>query len=63
MDRNSTEPQRAYPDALRVKHILEQMFQGYTGCLGVRFWNGETITLGRGSPAGPKKANQSMMDS
>jgi cyclopropane-fatty-acyl-phospholipid synthase len=51
MDRNSTEPQRAYPDALRVKHILDQMFQGYTGCLGVRFWNGETITLGRGSPA------------
>lgn len=51
MDMNSTGLQRASTDALRMKRILERMFQSYTGCIGVRFWNGETITLGRGSPA------------
>ncbi len=46
MDMNSTPA----TDAFRMKQILERMFQDYTGCLGVRFWNGESITLGHGSP-------------
>ncbi len=50
MDMKSTELQRATPAALRMKRILERMFQSYTGCLGVRFWDGETMTLGHGTP-------------
>jgi cyclopropane-fatty-acyl-phospholipid synthase len=51
MDMHSTELQHARPDAYRMKRILERMFRDYTGCLGVRFWNGDTMTLGRGSPS------------
>jgi cyclopropane-fatty-acyl-phospholipid synthase len=51
MDMKITELPRATPDAFRMKRILDRMFQGYTGCIGVRFRDSETITLGQGSPS------------
>lgn len=52
MDMNTTGLQHHHThDAHRMKQILERMFQDYTGCLGVRLWDGETVTLGHGSPA------------
>ena len=51
MDTHSSELQRIRPGAIGMKRILQRMFRNYTGCLGVRFWNGETMTLGQGSPS------------
>lgn len=50
MNMISAELQRAQPDGFRIKRIVEQMFQNYTGSLGVRLWDGKLISLGRGKP-------------
>ncbi len=46
----SVELQRAQPDGFRIQRVLEQMFQNYTGSLGVRLWDGKLISLGRDKP-------------
>lgn len=46
----SVELQRAQPDGSRVKRVVEQVFQNYTGSLGVRLWDGSLISLGRDKP-------------
>ena len=47
---NSAALPRVYFDALRVGRVVERVFQGYTGSLGVRLWDGITIRLGRDNP-------------
>lgn len=37
-------------DILRVQRVLEQIFQDYTGSVGLQFWDGKVISLGRDSP-------------
>jgi len=50
MDTNTTALEGARPDTGRVVQVLGRMFRDYTGCFAVRLWNGETITLGHGTP-------------
>jgi cyclopropane fatty-acyl-phospholipid synthase-like methyltransferase len=35
---NITEQQHAHFDALRVRCVVERVFRGFTGSLGVRWW-------------------------
>ena len=51
MNTNSAELPRAHFDAARVGRVVERVFQGYTGSLAVRLWDGIVISLGRDSPA------------
>ena len=50
MNTNSAALPRVHFDALRVGRVVERMFQGYTGSMGVRLWDGITIPLGRDNP-------------
>ena len=50
MNTNSAELQQVHFDALRVRRVVERVFRGYTGSLGVRLWDGKAISLGRDSP-------------
>ncbi len=50
MNTNSAELQRAQFDVIRVRRVVERVFRGYTGSLGVRLWDGLVISLGRDSP-------------
>ena len=51
MNTNSAELRHAHFDALRVGRVVERVFRGYAGSLGVRLWDGMVISLGRDSPA------------
>ncbi len=37
-------------DSQKIKQVFERLFNGYTGSLGVRLWDGQVISLGRDSP-------------
>ena len=50
MNTNSALRQSADFDALRVRRVVERVFRSYTGSLGVRFWDGIVVSLGRDSP-------------
>lgn len=50
MNTHSAELPQVHFDALRVRRIVERVFRGYTGSLGVRLWDGKVISLGRASP-------------
>ena len=50
MNTNSSELPYAEFDALKVGRVVERVFRGYTGSLGVRLWDGIVISLGRNSP-------------
>jgi cyclopropane-fatty-acyl-phospholipid synthase len=50
-NRDYTVLQGSLSHASRVRQLVEQVFQGYTGCFSLRLWNGEAFTLGRGAPA------------
>ena len=47
---NTSTLQHIHDDAPRVRRIVQRVFQGYTGSLGIRLWDGIVISLGRGSP-------------
>ena len=51
MNSNSAALPRTHFDALRVGRVVERVFRGYTGSLGVRLWDGIAISLGRNNPA------------
>ncbi len=34
----------------KAKEAVRRVFRSYTGSLAIRFWNGETVELGTGSP-------------
>jgi len=40
MNTKSAELQQAHFDALRVRRVVERVFRGNTGSLGVRLWDG-----------------------
>ena len=50
MNTNSAELRHAHIDALRVGRVVERVFRGYAGGLGVRLWDGMVISLGRDNP-------------
>lgn len=50
MNTNIAELQHAHFDSLRVGRVVERVFRGYTGSLGVRLWDGIVISVGRDSP-------------
>lgn len=50
MNTNSAELRHAHIDAPRVGRVVERVFRGYAGGLGVRLWDGMVISLGRDSP-------------
>lgn len=50
MNANSAELPHVRFDAHRVRSVVERVFRGYTGGLGVRLWDGIVISLGRDSP-------------
>lgn len=50
MSTHSAELQLAQFGALNVRRVVERAFQGYTGSVGLRFWDGIVISLGRDSP-------------
>ncbi len=50
MNTNSAELPHTHFDALRVGRVVERVFRGYTGSLGVRLWDGIAISLGRNNP-------------
>ncbi|MBI3545100.1 MAG: class I SAM-dependent methyltransferase [Gammaproteobacteria bacterium] len=47
---NDAQLQRASTDVSRAKYILARIFRHYTGAVAVRFWDGETLALGRADP-------------
>ena len=47
---NSGELQHTHFDVIRMRRVVERVFRGYTGSLGVRLWDGIVISLGRDSP-------------
>ena len=51
MNTNGTAPPRALFDARKLVDVVERVFQGYTGSLGLRLWDGLAISLGRDKPA------------
>ncbi len=50
MNMNSAELQRLHFDEIRVRRVVERIFLGYTGSLGVRVWDGTVISSGRDKP-------------
>ena len=50
MDMTGSALQGLHPDALKLRRVVERVFQGYTGSLGLRLWNGIAISLGRENP-------------
>lgn len=50
MSTNSAELQHARFGAPGVKRVVESVFRGYTGSLGLRLWDGVSVSLGRDSP-------------
>ncbi len=50
MNTDSAELPRSHFDAARVGRVVERVFRGYTGSLGVRLWDGIVISLGRNNP-------------
>ena len=50
MSTNIAQLPHAHFDARRVRRVVERVFRGYTGSLGVRLWDGNAISLGRDSP-------------
>lgn len=34
----------------KAKEAVRRVFRSYSGSLAIRFWNGETVKLGAGSP-------------
>ena len=50
MNTRSAELPQVCFDALKVRRIVERVFRGYTGSLGVRLWDGKVISLGRANP-------------
>ena len=51
MNTNGTAPPRALFDARKLVDVVERVFQGYTGSLGLRLGDGLAISLGRDKPA------------
>lgn len=43
-------PPQPVIDSHQVKKLFERFFSGYTGSLGIRFWDGQVVSLGRESP-------------
>ena len=50
MNTNGATPPRAHFDKRRLVDLVERVFQGYSGSLGVRLWDGLAISLGRDMP-------------
>ena len=50
MDMTGSALRGLHPDALKLRRVVERVFQGYTGSLGLRLWNGIAISLGRKNP-------------
>lgn len=46
MNTNSVELQHINFDASKIRHIVDRVFGGYTGGLGVRLWDGIPFSLG-----------------
>ena len=51
MNTNTAALPHTHSDALRLGRVVKRVFQGYTGSLGVRLWDGIAISLGRNNPA------------
>jgi cyclopropane-fatty-acyl-phospholipid synthase len=51
MNTNSSELQFNNFDASKIRHIVDRVFGGYTGSLGVRLWDGITFSLGQDNHA------------
>ena len=47
MNTNSAELQHINFDASKIRQIVDRVFDGYTGSLGVRLWDGMPFSLGR----------------
>lgn len=53
MDMNTSginHPLTENPSVEKAKDVVRRVFRSYTGSLAIRFWNGETVQLGAGSP-------------
>ena len=50
MNTNTAELQHTHFDVIRIRRVVERVFRGYTGSLGVRLWDGIVFSLGRDSP-------------
>ncbi len=50
MNTTTVSVQQPNLDSHKVKRVFERLFSSYTGSLGVRFWDGQVILLGRDSP-------------
>ena len=53
MDMNTrgiNQPQTMIHLVEKAKEAVRRVFRSYTGSLAIRFWNGETVELGAGSP-------------
>ncbi len=50
MNTTTVSVQQPNLDSQNVKRVFDRLFSGYTGSLGVRFWDGHVISLGRDSP-------------
>ena len=51
MNTSSTELQSVNFDATKIRRIVDRVFAGYTGSLGVRLWDGVQFSLGRDNHA------------
>lgn len=53
MDMNTSginQPRTMIHSVEKVKEAVHRVFRSYSGSLAIRFWNGETVALGAGSP-------------
>ncbi|MBI4195635.1 MAG: hypothetical protein HY526_11205 [Betaproteobacteria bacterium] len=53
MDMNTSginQPRTMIHSVEKAKEAVHRVFRSYSGSLAIRFWNGETVELGAGSP-------------